>query len=497
MKQIRLLLNLGVGALLGLSGCGSNSSNDTNQTTTTTATANANVTTSVVVAHHGINYQTVTSPNTGRIWLDKNLGAREACTSFNDEACYGDLYQWGRDTSGHEKRDSQTSNTRANSVTGTNSNFILIDVALDPTTESYDWVANGIDNSGEARRTNWNKTDGTSVCPFGFRLPTASELQDEVLNEGGVQNREDAFNLFLKIPSAGTRSYYNGNLETVGSRGYLWASDLGDGDYRAQRLQLTDITALWIDNVRRASSASIRCITDYTSPEDIPHSRPLGNLQNGDTLDNNETNTTILFNGVIYEPVSSPSTARVWLDRNLGATEVCTTMDDTACYGDYYQWGRDADGHEKTDSSATDTVATSIATAGDKFITNASDWLPSDATGALRTANWSKINGSSVCPANYRIPTALELTEEIAGVENREDAFNSFLKIPVAGYRSYTHENEFKLQGQEGGIWASTVSTSAVHADSAQYLNVTDITADVYNTSDRAYGRPIRCIKEL
>jgi hypothetical protein len=34
----------------------------------------------------------------------------------------------------------------------------------------------------------------------------------------------------------------------------------------------------------------------------------------------------------------------VWLDRNLGATQVATKVDDSAAYGDYYQWGRAKDG---------------------------------------------------------------------------------------------------------------------------------------------------------
>ena len=41
------------------------------------------------------------------------------------------------------------------------------------------------------------------------------------------------------------------------------------------------------------------------------------------------------------------STGKTWMDRNLGATQVATSSADTASYGDLYQWGRAADGHEK------------------------------------------------------------------------------------------------------------------------------------------------------
>jgi hypothetical protein len=40
--------------------------------------------------------------HTGKVWLDRNLGARQVCTSSTDAACFGDLYQWGRAKDGHE-----------------------------------------------------------------------------------------------------------------------------------------------------------------------------------------------------------------------------------------------------------------------------------------------------------------------------------------------------------------------------------------------------------
>jgi len=46
---------------------------------------------------------------------------------------------------------------------------------------------------------------------------------------------------------------------------------------------------------------------------------------------------------------------RTWLDRNLGASKVADSMDDNASYGDLYQWGRGADGHEERNSTITTT----------------------------------------------------------------------------------------------------------------------------------------------
>jgi hypothetical protein len=49
--------------------------------------------------------------------MDRNLGAARAATSSTDAEAYGDLYQWGRGTDGHEKRNSQTTSTLSSSNT--------------------------------------------------------------------------------------------------------------------------------------------------------------------------------------------------------------------------------------------------------------------------------------------------------------------------------------------------------------------------------------------
>ena len=50
------------------------------------------------------------------------------------------------------------------------------------------------------------------------------------------------------------------------------------------------------------------------------------------------------FNGLTYKPVASSS--KCWLDRNLGASQVATSSNDLASYGNLYQWGRLSDGHQ-------------------------------------------------------------------------------------------------------------------------------------------------------
>lgn len=44
----------------------------------------------------------VSNPFTGDTWMDRNLGANRAATSFNDSESYGHLFQWGRFADGHQ-----------------------------------------------------------------------------------------------------------------------------------------------------------------------------------------------------------------------------------------------------------------------------------------------------------------------------------------------------------------------------------------------------------
>lgn len=209
---------------------------------------------------------------------------------------------------------------------------------------------------------------------------------------------------------------------------------------------------------------------------------------------------TITHNGVFYKTVTSPYTSKVWLDRNLGASQVCTALDDEACYGDYYQWGRATDGHENNTSSNTidDALAINLDVGHGNFILNStspSDWtaLSLDDNGSLRAINWSKIDGSSVCPVGYRVPTEQELRDEIldnnATIVNNIEAYNNFLKLPSAGNRNYD-DGSLTYQGSGGIVWSSSVTSAYSH-----YLDFSSSNAST-NLNFRAYGFSVRCLKD-
>ena len=202
--------------------------------------------------------------------------------------------------------------------------------------------------------------------------------------------------------------------------------------------------------------------------------------------------------GLVYETVTSPYTSRVWLDRNLGASQVCQSFDDEKCYGDYYQWGRSADGHQKL-TSTTDILADDVENVGhDKFIINpvvdesvANDWSTSEfSDGSIRSYNWSKTDGSSVCPAGFRVPTALEISEEVKEVSNITDAFDNFLKLPASGFAA-ANDGIVHYPTLYGTIWSSsTDGEKSIHFGYAKdYVQKDDVTF-------RGGGFSLRCIKD-
>jgi len=204
------------------------------------------------ITHNGTSYGTVTSPYTGRVWLNKNLGATQVCTSFDDVACYGDYYQWGRNVDGHEKSNSFDVPTLANNVTNVgHKNFITT------SNSPYDWTF--VDVSGVGRSVNWSATDGNSVCPTSFRVPSIAELKAELLDIGSAQiaNNADAFNSFLKLPSAGYRLHTNGSIVNTGLLGNMWSSS-ASGNV-ASFLYFDSASATSYNNIR-ALGISVRCL---------------------------------------------------------------------------------------------------------------------------------------------------------------------------------------------------------------------------------------------
>lgn len=226
------------------------------------------------------------------------------------------------------------------------------------------------------------------------------------------------------------------------------------------------------------------------------------------TIKNIDSNGTIFFNGHYYNEVNSSQTGRIWLDRNLGADRKCTSFDDLSCLGDFYQWGRNNDGHEKLLAETvleSNLSLTNLNDTDDRFIitnTFTSDWGKDfDSDGSQRSFNWSKIDGSSVCPIGFRVPTITELKAETLdqGIDTIEEAYDSFLNLRPTSERSYSSGRFFSLSNDKVILWSSS-NTESLSVTKGQALIINnnsplDSPSRISN-SNTFYGYNIRCIKD-
>ena len=208
-----------------------------------------------------------------------------------------------------------------------------------------------------------------------------------------------------------------------------------------------------------------------------------------------ESSTVITHNNISYGTVVSPHTGKTWLDRNIGASQTCTSMTDTNCYGDYFQWGREADGHEKNTSTTTTTQATAITSVGSSFIKISPDWTSADSDRTQRAANWAATDGSSVCPSGYRVPTIDELSAETINltgsdaVSNATDLFNGFLSVPGSGWR---RPSSWSNVGTGTSIATTTLGTTST---TIQTVDFDSSSASIYYTSAISIAITVRCIQ--
>ena len=183
---------------------------------------------------------------TGKVWMDRNLGSDQVATSSSDAASYGDLYQWGRCSDGHEKRTSITTTTPSSSDTPGHSDFIMIGGS------PGDWRSPQNANL-------WQGVNGiNNPCPSGYRLPTKVEWDTEVASWSS-QDAAGAIGSVLKLPLTGYRINSNGSVWLEGSSGHYWSSAAPSGS--AQELRL-NISVAVMNFTSRSYGAAVRCIKD-------------------------------------------------------------------------------------------------------------------------------------------------------------------------------------------------------------------------------------------
>ena len=158
------------------------------------------------IEHNNLTYKTTQSVGTGKIWLDRNMGATKAPASIGDVG------------------------------TNTETEF--------------------------GRFYSWN--DAQTACPTGYRLPTKAEWELEIAgfaNHGG-QDANGAWGS-LKLTLTGYRSSGSGALGSsyVGALGYYWSSTDDGSTTNAKPLLFASSSAAMTDKSKSIGYA-VRCIKD-------------------------------------------------------------------------------------------------------------------------------------------------------------------------------------------------------------------------------------------
>lgn len=191
----------------------------------------------------------VINPTTGKTWMDRNLGAAQQAANSSDPLAFGDLYQWGRRTDGHQCRNSPTTSTLSSIDQPAHSNFILS--TGDYITAPYaDWRSPQNNNL-------WQGVNGVNnPCPSGYRLPTDTEWDSERLS-WSTNDNNGAFNSPLKLTGAGYRAS-NGLFFSGSSFGNYWSSTIISTTM--SRYLRFDFLSGVVDKMTRGTGYSVRCI---------------------------------------------------------------------------------------------------------------------------------------------------------------------------------------------------------------------------------------------
>jgi uncharacterized protein (TIGR02145 family) len=187
--------------------------------------------------------------------------------------------------------------------------------------------------------------------------------------------------------------------------------------------------------------------------------------------------------------VTNPITGKTWMDRNLGASQAATSSTDALAYGDLYQWGRRADGHQFRNSTTTSNLSSIDQPSHGNFILANNE--PFDWRSPQNPNLWQGVNGvNNPCPSGYRLPTETEWNAERASWISNDaaGAYASPLKLPMAGHRS-SSDGSISSNGTYGAYWSSTVFGTESSAMDFVSSNA------AIDPEVRRVGYCVRCIK--
>jgi hypothetical protein len=209
----------------------------------------------------------------------------------------------------------------------------------------------------------------------------------------------------------------------------------------------------------------------------------------------------------IYLPIVSPITGKLWLNNNLGADyanvqnpfanfnpgQQSTDNNDSKAYGSLFQWGRAPDGHELINRGVSGSGTARVNTT----ITNTKADNPNSGVFIIAD-NWrsnsdailwaSEASANNPCPKNWRVPTKLELKNEVTSITDSTSAQTNFLKLTPAGHLN-RNNGVVDVLGSDARYWTSTEKTN----DLAWNFRLNNASVNTHiNNDKKGYGGSIR-----
>lgn len=342
---------------------------------------------------------------------------------------------------------------------------------------------------------NWNMSSVTSIAGMfyyasSFNQPIGSWNTGNVLNMSGVFTYAFSFNHDIS-------SWNTGNSTNMYQMFYYATSfnqDIGQWDVS----NVTDMKEMFTGTSAFNQDLSNWCVANInTQPQDFSTGSSLL-INNHPVWGTCPAQTPQYPAGTVHcDPnnptavvdVTNPITGKTWMDRNLGASRVAHSSTDALAYGDLYQWGRGADGHQCRNSSTTTTLSSSDQPGHGDFIIAPNN--PYDWRNPQNINLWQGVNGiNNPCPNGYRIPTLNEFTLEVQSYpsQNLNGAFNSTLKFTAVGYR-YNVNGALGSVDIYGDYWTNTISGLP------RRVKIDNNNISPGLTGSYATGMAIRCIK--
>lgn len=195
----------------------------------------------------------------GKIWLQQNLGSPQVAFHHNDEASYGDYFQWGRWDDGHQTANSPTITGGASLLNPSNIPSGYPKFIVGQTVGTRWWGTGGLSTNtwSGTTATSTNGKDPCAALGIGWRSPTAADWQN-VKNYEDLEGSMAAHMSRLKLPASGYRDGYGGFVYRNGESFY-WSSTASNTN--ATGLFISDNTyAALLQPTVRGQGFSCRCV---------------------------------------------------------------------------------------------------------------------------------------------------------------------------------------------------------------------------------------------